>query len=193
MKNKEKLCFITLKSDAKFEEKQTYFWFQRRHQDFGEFWPNHSKVQKLHFNGLFLSKVFEVWAKKIQRSYLSWHWTVMQNLNKPWTCGFKNGMRNWVNFHYSTQKSEKLYIDGLFLSKAYNISAKKNWRGLCVMTLKGDAKFKGKLTCGLKNNFRNLLNFHASSWKSGNLHFDGLLLSKAYKDLDEKIQKSYVS
>ena len=61
------------------------------------------------------------------------------------------------------------------------------------MTLKGDAKFKGKLTCGLKNNLRNLLNFHASSWKSGNLHFDGLLLSKAYKDLDEKVQKSYVS
>ena len=27
------------------------------------------------------------------------------------------------------------------------------------MTLKGDAKFKGKLTCGLENNLRNLLNF----------------------------------
>ena len=61
------------------------------------------------------------------------------------------------------------------------------------MTLKGDTKFKGKLTCGLKNDIRNLVNFHASSRKSGNLHFDGLLLSKAYKDLDEKIQKSYVS
>ena len=58
------------------------------------------------------------------------------------------------------------------------------------MTLKADAKFKGKLACGLKNNLRNLLNFHADSWKSGNLHFDGLLLSKAYKDLDEKVQKS---
>ena len=32
-----------------------------------------------------------------------------------------------------------------------------------------------------------------SSRKSGNLHFDGLLFSKAYKDLDEKVQKSYVS
>ena len=61
------------------------------------------------------------------------------------------------------------------------------------MTLKGDAKFKGKLNCGLKNDLMNLLNFHASSWKSGNLHFDGLLLSKAYEDLDEKVQKSYVS
>ena len=54
------------------------------------------------------------------------------------------------------------------------------------MTLKGEAKFKGKLTCGLKNDLMNLVNFHASSQNSGNLHFDGLLLSKAYKDLDEK-------
>ena len=61
------------------------------------------------------------------------------------------------------------------------------------MTMKSDAKFKGKLTFGLKSNLRNLLNFHASSWKSGNLHFDGLLFSKAYKDLDEKVQNSYVS
>ena len=55
------------------------------------------------------------------------------------------------------------------------------------MTLKGDAKFKGKLTCGLKNNIRNLVNCHASSRKSENLHFDWILLYKAYKDLDEKI------
>ena len=61
------------------------------------------------------------------------------------------------------------------------------------MALKGDAKFKGKLTRGLKNDMRNLVNFHASSQKSGNLHFDWILLSKAYKCLDEKIQKSYVS
>ena len=53
------------------------------------------------------------------------------------------------------------------------------------MTLKGNAKFKGKLTCGLKNDLRNLVNFHLSSQKSGNLHFDGLFLSKAYKDLEE--------
>ena len=49
------------------------------------------------------------------------------------------------------------------------------------MTLKGDAKFKGKLTRGLKNDIRNLVNFHASSPKSENLLFDGLLLSKAYE------------
>ena len=37
---------------------------------------------------------------------------------------------------------------------------------------------------------RNLVNFHASSWKFA---LDGFLLSKAYKVLDEKVQKSYLS
>ena len=55
------------------------------------------------------------------------------------------------------------------------------------MTLKGVAKYKGKLTCGLKNNIKNLVNFHASSQKSENLHFDVLLLSKVYKVLDRKV------
>ena len=61
------------------------------------------------------------------------------------------------------------------------------------MTLKGDAKFKGKLTRDLKNDTRNFVNFHTSSWKSENLHFDGLFLSKAYKVLDEKVKKNSVS
>ena len=49
------------------------------------------------------------------------------------------------------------------------------------MTLKGEAIFQEKLTGGLENNTNNLVNFHASSRKSENLHFDGLLLSIAYE------------
>ena len=98
-------------------------------------------------------------------------------------------MRNWLNFHYSTEKFEKLYIDWLFSSKAY-VSARK-FQELCAMTLRGDAKFKGKLTCGLKNSIMNLVNFHASSRKSKNLHLDWLLLSKAYRDLEEKSTKEF--
>ena len=60
------------------------------------------------------------------------------------------------------------------------------------MALKDDAKFKGKLTRGLKNDITNLVNFHVNSRKSANLHFDGLLLSNAYKVLDRKVQKSDV-
>ena len=61
------------------------------------------------------------------------------------------------------------------------------------MTLKGDAIFKEKLTGGLENDIRNLVNFHASSRKYENVHFDGLVLSEAYKVLNEKVQKNYIS
>ena len=63
---------------------------------------------------------------------------------------------------------------------------------LC-MAASGDGKFKGKMTHGLKNNIRNLVNFCASSQKSESLYFDGLLLSQACTVLDEKLQKSFVS
>ena len=59
---------------------------------------------------------------------------------------------------------------------------RKNTEKLCLMTLKSDAKFKEKLTLGSKNDVRNLVNLvNASSGKSGNLHFDVLLLPIAYK------------
>ena len=41
------------------------------------------------------------------------------------------------------------------------------------MTLKGNAKFNVKLICGSKSEIKNLVDFHASSQKSENLHFDG--------------------
>ena len=61
------------------------------------------------------------------------------------------------------------------------------------MTLKDDAIFKEKLTGTLKNDIRNLVIFHVISHKSENLHFDGFVLSKAYKVLDENLQNSYAS
>ena len=57
------------------------------------------------------------------------------------------------------------------------------------MMLKDDAKFNGKLTCGLKNNIRNSVSFRASSRKCETLHFDVALLSKAYKVLDKKYRR----
>ena len=59
---------------------------------------------------------------------------------------------------------------------------------MCV-TLKGDPIFEEKRTGYLKNDIRNLVHFHGSSWKSENVLFDFLLLSIAYKVL----QESYLS
>ena len=36
------------------------------------------------------------------------------------------------------------------------------------MTLKSDAKFEEKLTCGLENEMRNMANFHHNTRKSQN-------------------------
>ena len=58
------------------------------------------------------------------------------------------------------------------------------------MTLKGDAIFKKKLTDSLKNDIRNLVNFHGNRWKSENLDFDGLHLATEYKFSAEKVQIS---
>ena len=44
-----------------------------------------------------------------------------------------------------------------------------------------DAKFEEKLTLGSENDMRNLVNFNASSGKSGNLHLDVLFLPIAHK------------
>ena len=78
---------------------KTNFWFQIWYEKIDECLPNHPKIWRLLFDGLSLCKVCKIWATKMQRGNLSWHWTVMQKLNKPWPCGLKNGMRNCVDFH----------------------------------------------------------------------------------------------
>ena len=52
------------------------------------------------------------------------------------TCAYKNDMRNLVNFHQSTQKSQH-----------WDFVSLKFVRELCVMILNNDAKFQEELTC----------------------------------------------
>ena len=61
------------------------------------------------------------------------------------------------------------------------------------MTLNNDAKFEEEPTCCSKNDMTDLENFHASTGKSPNLHFDEVLRPKVYKVLANKLQRSYMS
>ena len=54
------------------------------------------------FNWLLVTKVYIVWATKVQRSYLLWHWGVMQIFEERLTSGLKKDMTNLANFHQST-------------------------------------------------------------------------------------------
>ena len=63
--------------------------FHNGHKEFDKFWLVHSKVSKIcTLMGCFRPKyMFEL--KKIQRSYLSWYWEVMQNLERSWIVSSK--------------------------------------------------------------------------------------------------------
>ena len=41
-------------------------------------------LKNLQFNGLLLTKVYNVWAKKVQGNYVWWHWRLIQNLKEKW-------------------------------------------------------------------------------------------------------------
>ena len=61
------------------------------------------------------------------------------------TLGSKTDMRNLVNFHPTTQKSENFFSVGSFCPK-YTRSEIQNTEELSFMTLISDAKFESTLT-----------------------------------------------
>ena len=89
--------------------------------------------------------------------------------------GSKNDMRSLMNFNASSGKTENLHFDVLLLSIACKVSAKKALKN-SLRILQRNPNFEKKLTFRFKNVIRNLVNFNASSGKSENLHFVGLLL-----------------
>ena len=78
----------------------------------------------------------------------------------------------------SSRKSEILHFDGFLLSKSYNVSGKKVQKS-SLMTLKSDAKFKGKLNCGFKYDMMNLEYFHPTTQKSKNFFLIGSFCLKS--------------
>ena len=75
--------------------------FKNGMRNFMDFYPTIQKSKKFYFDELFLSNVYEVWAKKHRGVIFHDTEVIFQNLNQPWPCGFKNGMRNWVIFLFS--------------------------------------------------------------------------------------------
>ena len=68
------------KSHAKFEEKLTFCF--KNDKNLANFDQSTKNLKNLHFDWSLLCKVYNASPKKVQRSYISWHWRVMQNLKK---------------------------------------------------------------------------------------------------------------
>ena len=108
------------KSDAKFEEKLICCF--QNHKNLENFDLSTRNSQNFSFDCNF-------WSKKAQRSYLSWHRRVMQNLKKNWLVVRK---MIWGICQISTRALESLKIGTLmgFFCLKYKMHELKIYRGV---------------------------------------------------------------
>ena len=149
-------------------------------------------LKYLHFNGLPLTKVYNVCAKKVQWSYIWWHWISMQSLKENWFLLSKMVGRIWGIFTKAFKSIEIGTSMGFFYPKLEN-SWTWNLQGSClwwqlkkIQNWKRNSTIVSKLTWGLW-------------WVLGralenlkNLHFNGLSLAKVCNVWVRKVQRSYV-
>ena len=116
------------------------------------------------------SKVYIAWAKKVHRSYRSWHWKVMRNFKKSYPVVWN------MKLEFGKLSPEHLKVSKLglwwepFVQSRKCMSLKFS-KELCVMTMKNDARTEEELTRRFKIDKRNLANFDASLWKFQNFAF----------------------
>ena len=145
--------------------KKTDLLFQKW-QQFGEFWPEHSKVSNICFStGSYCAKYLILDLKKYRG--VIFHDT--EEWSKIWR---KTDLLigKWHGEHGKILP-EDLKISKLGLWWDHLIQSRKNLslkftEELCVMTMKNNAKFEEELTCLYKTDMGNLTNFDPSNWKS---------------------------
>ena len=84
-------------------------------------------LKNFHFNGLLLSKLYIVWAEKVQRSYLSWNLRGIQSLERNWLLSFQNWHKEVDKFWPEHLKVSKIFtLMGSFWAKYMFFELKKN-------------------------------------------------------------------
>ena len=75
-----------------------------------------------YFDTLHLLKVYKISAKKLQRSYVSWHWRRIQNLKKSLVSKMT---RIWWILIWALKSLKNLHFDWSLSCKLYNVWSKK--------------------------------------------------------------------
>ena len=102
----------------------------------------------------------------------------MQKLKTNWLASSKLTWGIWLILTRALENLKKLAFNGLFLTKVYNVWAKKCIEELCLIALNIDAKSEGKMACAFKNDMRNLANFHQSMFETPEI---GILRGSFYQ------------
>ena len=84
-----------------------------------------SILSNLYLDRLLLLKVYKILAKKIQRSCVSWHWRLMQNLKENWFVVSKFG-----EFWSEHSKVSKIYTLICSFREKYVMFDLKKYRGV---------------------------------------------------------------
>ena len=144
---------MTLKDDAIFKEKLTRG-LKNNIRNLAKFYASSWKSKHLHFNGLTLSKANKVLDKKVQKSYVSWQWRVTQS--DSW---FHKWHQQFDEFQCEQWQVWKFALCCSTFVESILYLSQKSGEELRAITLKNDAKFEEELTCALKNDMGNLVNF----------------------------------
>ena len=85
---------------------------------------NFENLKNFHFSVLLLSKVYMVWAKKVQRSYISWNWRGIKNLETNRLVLSKLTQGIWQILTWALESLKTFHFNRLLLSKVYIVWAK---------------------------------------------------------------------
>ena len=108
---------------------------------------NQSTFESLKIGTLIWTKVENVWVWNLPGGIVWWQWRMMEDLKRNWLFSSKLTWGIWQILTWTLKNFKNLPFNRLLLTKVYNVWAKKSIEELCLMALKIDAKFEGKLTC----------------------------------------------
>ena len=129
LKSTEELSVVTMKRNRLFISKLTWGIWRILTRAL-------ESLKKFHFNWFLLSKVYIVSTKKVQKSYLSWKWRGIQNLEMKRLVVLKLAKGIWQILTWALKSIKTFHFNGLLLSKVYIVWGKKvqrsylswNWR-----------------------------------------------------------------
>ena len=96
--------------------RETDFYFQKWHEEFGKFWSEHLKISYIcTLMGCLRTKyIYNVWVKKVQRSCVWWHWILMKNLKENWLLFSEMTWEIWEVFTRALESLKIGILMGIF-------------------------------------------------------------------------------
>ena len=134
-----------------------------------------------HFDWSLLWKVCNIWSKKVNRSYLSWHWRVIQNLKKNRLVVWIITWEIWQIFTTALESWDSKWelLRGTFIPSRKCMSLKLT--GNYVMMFQWRKAQNLKRNCLVQNWHQECSKCWPEHSKiSKKLHFNGLLLTTLY-------------